>query len=233
MKKDFYDKQLYTISNYVFGFIQSSLYFAVCNILLILFFIFTTILPGQFNLLFLFISLIPLGPSLSALYSSVSKIVSEKDIYFSSHFWSFYKSNFLSSLKLWMIQLITLAILFIDLQYFYLNAPENNIHIIFAALIVIFILISFYSLPINSKFHIKLKDLYLLSFYYMLRKLPVTLLKVGTLVLTYYLANSISLLFLIFMPSAICFVFFIYDRYIFKEIEDRFSSSSKATSENL
>ena len=222
MKKDFYDKPLYTISNYVFGFIQSSLYFAVCNILLILFFTFTTILPNQFNLLLLFVALIPLGPSLNALYSSIGKILSERDIYFSSHFWSFYKNNFLSTLKLWLIQLIILAILFIDFQYFYLNAPENNIHIIFAALIAILILISFYALPINSKFHIKLKDLYILSIYYMLRKLPVTLLKVGTLVLTYYLANNISLLFLIFMPNVVCFVFFIYDRYIFKEIEDKF-----------
>jgi len=230
MKKDFYDKSLYTISNYVFGFIQSSLYFAVCNILLILFFVFTTILPSQFNLLLLFIALIPLGPSLSALYSSIGKIISEKDIYFSSHFWSFYKNNFLSTLKIWVIQLIILTILFIDFQYFYLNTPENNIHIIFGVLIIIFMLISFYSLPINSKFEIKLKDLFVLSIYYMLRKLPVTILKVGTLVLTYYLANNISLLFLIFMPSIICFIFFIYDRYIFKEIEDKFSSSKKDTS---
>lgn len=230
MKKDFYDKSLYTISNYVFGFIQSSLYFAVCNILLILFFVFTTILPRQFNLLLLFIALIPLGPSLSALYSSIGKIISEKDIYFSSHFWNFYKNNFLSTLKIWVIQLIILAILFIDFQYFYLNAPENNIHIIFGVLIIIFMLISFYSLPINSKFEIKLKDLFVLSIYYMLRKLPVTILKVGTFVLTYYLANNISLLFLIFMPSIICFIFFIYDRYIFKEIEDKFSSSKKDTS---
>ena len=227
MKKDFYDKSLYTISNYIFGFIQSSLYFAICNILLILFFIFTTIIPNQFNLLILFICLIPLGPSLGALYSSVGKIICEKDIYFSSHFWNFYKDNFVSNLKLWLIQLITVSVLFIDFQYFYLKTPEKGIHIVFAVFIIIALLINLYSFAINSKFEIKFKDLFILSTHYMIKKFPITILKVGAIFLAYYLSNNISITFLIFLPSIICLIFFYYDNHIFKEIEANFSSSNK------
>ncbi|MDR3598402.1 YesL family protein [Clostridium sp.] len=229
MKKEFYDKQLYTISNYIFGFIQSSLYFAVCNILLILFFIFTTIVPNQFNLLILFICLIPLGPSLGALYSTIGKIICEKDIFFSSHFWNFYKDNFVSYLKLWLAQLIIITVLFIDFQYFYLNVPEKGIHIIFAILIIITLLINLYSFPINSKFELRFKDLLILSIHYMIKKFPITILKSGAIVLSYYLSNNVSITFLIFMPSVLCLIFFYYDRHILMEIENKFGSSNETT----
>lgn len=219
MKKEFYDKSFYSISNYIFCFIQSSLYFAICNILLILFFILTAITPSNFNLLFLFICLIPLGPSLGALYFTISKIAREKDIYFSSVFLTSYKNNFVSCLKMWMIQLIIITVSFIDFQYFYLNMPEKGIHTLFMILIIISFIVGLYSFPINSRFELKLKDLFILSIYYMLKKFPITLLKVSTIILTYYLANNVSILFLFFMPSIICLIFFYYDRTIFAEIE--------------
>lgn len=227
MKKDFYDKKIYTLSNYIFGFIQSSLYFSICNILLILFFIFTTIYPSQFNLLLLFICLIPLGPSLGALYSTIGKIIFEKDIFFSSFFWTLYKNNFVSYLKLWLIHLIIVTVLFIDFQYFYLNVPEKSIHILFAILIIVSLSISLYSIPINSRFEIKLKDLFILSIYYMIKKLPITILKAFVIFLAYYLSNNVSIVFLIFMPSILSLIFLCYDKIIFFEIENRFVSSSE------
>lgn len=223
MKKEFYDKPLYSISNYILGFIQSSFYFAICNILLILFFVLTTITPSNFNLLFLFISLIPLGPSIGALYFTVSKTIREKDIYFFSVFWKSYKNNFTSCLKMWMIQLIIITISFIDFQYFYLNAPERGIHQIFIIILLISLIIGLYSFPINSRFELKLKDVFLLSAYYTLKKFPITILKVGAIILTYFLANNISITFLFFMPCIICIIFYYYDRNMFIEIEKKFN----------
>jgi len=227
MKKDFYDKSLYTIPNYILGFMQSSFYFAICNILLILFIIITAIYPNQFNLSILFICLIPLGPSLGALYSTTSKIIREKDIYFSSYFWNYYKNNFISNLKIWLIQLVMLTIFFLDLQYFYLNSPEKGIHIIFAILIIICLSLGLYCFPINSIFELKLKDLFLLSVYYMIRKFPITILKASSIGLTFYLSNNISIIFLIFMPSILCLLFFYYDKKIFLDIENKYVSSSE------
>jgi len=225
MKNEFYDKPIYTISNYIINFFLSSVYLSICNILLILFFIFTAIDPRNFSLLLLFICLIPLGPSLGALYSTIGKIIREKDIYFSSYFWSSYKNNFVSYLKLWLIELILLTILSIDFQYFYLNMPEKGIHIIFVVLIIISLVIGFYTFPINSRFEIKLKDLFIISIYYMIKKIPTTILKIAVIILTYYLSNKISIIFLIFIPNIICFIFFYYDKSIFTELETKFLSS--------
>lgn len=227
MNKDFYDKPLYTITNYFIGFLLSGLYLAICNILLILFFFFTFIYPDKFNIFILFIALVPLGPSLGALYSTMSKIIRENDMFFSSYFWNSYKKNFVSNLKLWLIELIPITILFIDFQYFYLNMPEKGIHIIFAVLIIILLVIGLYAFSINSRFEIKLKDLLLLSLYYMIKKFPITILKIAVIAFGYYILKIISIFFIIFMPSIICIVFYYYDRMIFSELEIRFLSSNK------
>ncbi len=231
MKKEFYDKPFHTISNYITEFFLSSIYLTICNILLILFFIFTAITPGKVNLVLLFISLIPLGPSLGALYCIIGKTIREKDIYFSSYFWSYYKNNFVSYLKLWLVELVTITILFIDFRYFYFNMPQKDIHIIFILLIIISLIIGLYAFPINSRFQIKFKDLLALSLYYMVKKFQITILKFAIIVLAYYLLKHISIVFIIFAPSIICFILLYYDKNMLTELEHKFiASDSKANS---
>lgn len=226
MKKEFYDKPLYSISNYVIAFSLSSIYMTLCNILLILFFIFTAISSDNFNLLLCFICLVPLGPSLGALYSTIGKVIREKDIYFSSYFWSTYKKNFISNLKLWMVELIVITILFIDFQYFYTRTPGNGVYIIFIALIAISLIVGFYAFAINSRFELKLKDLLVLSLYYMIKKFSVTILKVAVIVVGYFLFKNVSIVFLSFLPTIACGIFYFYDKVIFAELEAKFLSAN-------
>lgn len=220
--KEFYDKPIYAVTNYMIGFCLSSIYLAICNILLILFIILTAISPDNFSFLLLFICLIPFGPSLGALYSTIGKIIREKDIYFSSVFWNSYKKNFLSNLKLWLTELILITIFFIDFRYFYVNMPQTGIHIIIASLIVILLVAGLYAFSINSRFELKLKDLIILSLYFMIKKFPTTILKVIVLALAYYLLKSVSIVFLIFVPSIVCTIFTYYDKDIFREVESKF-----------
>ena len=222
--KEFYDKPIYAVTNYMIGFCLSSIYLAICNILLILFIILTAISPDNFSFLLLFICLIPFGPSLGALYSTIGKIIREKDIYFSSVFWNSYKKNFLSNLKLWLTELILITIFFIDFRYFYVNMPQTGIHIIIASLIVILLVAGLYAFSINSRFELKLKDLIILSLYFMIKKFPTTILKVIVLALAYYLLKSVSIVFLIFVPSIVCTIFTYYDKDIFREVENKFRS---------
>lgn len=226
MKKEFYDKPLYSISNYVIAFFLSSIYLTISNILLIVFFIFTAISADTFNLFLCFICLIPLGPSLGALYSTTVKVIREKDIYFSSYFWNTYKRYFVSNLKLWLVELVTITILFIDFQYFYLHTPGNGIYIIFVVLIVLSLVIGFYAFAINSRFELKLKDLLILSLYYTIKKLPVTILKIAVIVLGYFVLKNVSIVFLSFLPTIACIIFFYYDKVIFAELETKFLSSN-------
>ena len=103
--------------------------------------------------------------------------------------------------------------------------PQKGIHIIFALLIIISMVIGFYSFSINSRFELKLKDLFILSIYYMIKKFPTTILKTAVIVLAYYLLKYTSIIFLIFLPTIICFIFFYYDKKIFIELEDKFVDS--------
>jgi uncharacterized membrane protein YesL len=226
MSKEFYDKPLYSISNYVIAFVLSSVYLTICNILLILFFIFTVISTDTFSLLLCFICLIPLGPSLGALYSTTGKVIREKDIFFSSYFWNTYKKNFVSNLKLWLVELITITILFIDFQYFYLHMPENGLYIVFIVLIVLSFVIGFYAFALNSRFELKLKDLLALSLYYMIKKFPITILKIAVIVLGYFVLKNVSIVFLSFLPTIACTIFFYYDKGIFEELETKFLASN-------
>jgi len=228
MKKEFYDKPLYSISNYVIAFFLSSIYLTISNILLIVFFIFTAISADTFNLFFCFICLIPLGPSLGALYSTTRKVICDGDIYFSSYFWNTYKKNFVSNLKLWLVELVTITILFIDFQYFYLHMPENGIYMIFIVLIILSFVIGFYAFAINSRFELKLKDLLVLSLYYTIKKLPVTILKIAVIVLSYFVLKNVSIVFLSFLPTIACIIFFYYDKVIFAELETKFLSSNNS-----
>ena len=217
--KDFFDKPLYTIPNYIYNLLLGSIYFLICNPLLIFFYIVTFIDAKNFNFLFLFISLVPLGPSLTALYLSMSKLCIEKSLSISSYFFYSYKKNFKDSMKLWLIQLSVLLILSLDFFFFYIRMPKSGIHIIFFILGIYLLIVGLYAFPINSRFEMKLTDLIILSFYYTLKKFPITLFKTIVIGLVFKLSSYIPELLFILSPSIICLLFAYYDEPILKEIE--------------
>ncbi len=221
MKKDFYDKPIYIFTNYFVSFLQASIYFALSNILLIAYFVLSLINPDTFNLLILFLVLIPAGPSLGALYSMTGKSLREKDMFFASHFSKYYKLNFKSNLKIWLCILSISFILFIDFQYFYINKTSSGLYILFVILTAFLGLVLLYALPINSRFNIGLKDVFLTSIYYILKKFPITILKGAVIFLIYYFLKNISIIFMIFVPIPLCFIFMYYDNIFLKELENR------------
>lgn len=226
MFKDFYEKPIFTYSNYIFGFIQSSIYFLICNIFLVLFFIVTSYSTKAFSIATLFLCLIPMGPALGALYCIYSKLISEKDIFFASKYWYYYKIYFKSFFKIWIIELALLFIFTIDYEYFFFNYPNKLIQSMFIIMGIIIISIGFYAFAINSAFTFKLKDLFMLSVLYMIKKLPVTIMKLIILIFCFFLINSVKLILLPFIPPILCFIFYYFDRLFFDEIKSRFTKES-------
>ena len=218
--RDFFDKPIFTIPNYLLWILQGGIYFFITNILLVLFITVTTINPDSFSLILLFISLIPLGPSLSALSACNSEIIREKSISFSSYFFKSYKDNFLSTLKLWLIILSLFLLMFIDFQYFLLNMSKYGIHIIFEILSVYLFLLTLYAIPLNSRFELKIKDVFILSSFNIIKKLPITIFKAAILVGSIYLISKVNSLLIIVLPGLISFVFSYYDNLIFQSIEN-------------
>ena len=125
-QKEFYDKPLFSIINYITWLFLGGLYFILLNIPLIFFYTLTSYNASLFSIALLFICLIPFGPALGALYSTMAEIVREKDISFTSYFFNSYKTQFKSNFKLWFVELLLLTIFFVDFQYFYLNMSSGT-----------------------------------------------------------------------------------------------------------
>lgn len=223
MKKDFFEKPLFIIPNYLFNFVLTTLYFLLCNLLLIFFFIITSKVPNSFNFILLFITLIPFGPAFCTLYYCISKLITEKYIYSHSYFWNFFKDNFISLFKVWIIELIILLIFIADFQFFYINMPQTKLHFIFALFSIITISISLCTLCINTLFIFKTKDIFLLAIFYMTKKIPIILMKFIAIYLAYAAVNNISIILLPFMPGILCIIFFLYDITTIKEIKNKYT----------
>lgn len=223
-QREFYDKPLFSLANYIIWILQGGIYFIALNIPLIFFYTITSFDVSQFNIALLFICFLPFGLALGALYSTMGEIIREKDISFSSYFFNSYKNNFKSNLKLWLVQLILLTIMFVDFQYFYFNSPSIGLHIVFLILGIFILILGAYAFPINCRFKLKLKDLFALSFYYSIKKFPTTILKIIITLLVFFIASKLHVLLVLFIPSILCYVFSLYDRPIFEELEKRFEA---------
>lgn len=223
-QREFYDKPLFSLANYIIWILQGGIYFIALNIPLIFFYTITSFDVSQFNIALLFICFLPFGLALGALYSTMGEIIREKDISFSSYFFNSYKSNFKSNLKLWLVQLILLTVMFVDFQYFYFNSPSIGLHIVFLILGIFILILGAYAFPINCRFKLKLKDLFALSFYYSIKKFPTTILKIIITLLVFFIASKLHVLLVLFIPSILCYVFSLYDRPIFEELEKRFEA---------
>lgn len=224
MKKDFYDQPLFTISNYFIAYFLNSIYFSLCNILLIFFFLLIQVSSDNFSLFSLFVALIPLGPALGSLYCTMGKVVREKELFSSSYYWKSYKNNFLSFLKIWMFFLIVICILLFDFRYFYLNSSQSKLHWIFIIITIVFALLGTYAFSINSRFKITFKNLIILSISYMFKNFGTTILKFVIIGIKYYLTKYLSIGFLMFIPGIICMLFYYYDRSMLSEIEKKYLS---------
>lgn len=219
--RDFYDKPFFSIPAYIYNLFLAGFYFILCNILLLAFYTATLINPDAFNILLLFISLLPFGPALGALYSTMGELYREKTISVTSYYFSSYKNNFKDNMKLWIVQLSILLLLVVDFQLFYFNMPQFGLHIVVLLLAIFVLVIGLYAFPINSRFKLKLKDLVILSFYYSIKRFPVTLLKIAIVALVVMFSYKIPGPLLLFVPSLLCFLFMLYDNSVFKAIENQ------------
>jgi len=220
MKGDFYDSQAFSITNYIISYIQVSFYLIICNIIPITYLFLSILNPDIFGIGILFLTLIPTGPSIGALYSVVGRCLREKDMFFASQYFKYYKSNFKSCVKFWAIILILFFLLFFDYKFFSLD-EFSGAYMIFVFLGIVLGLTSLYAFPINSRFEISLKDLFLTSIYYMIKNMPYTFLKVVILFLSYTLFKKVSIFLVLFVPVALCFVLMFYDNNMLKEIEEK------------
>lgn len=188
------DRPLYKITQYIYYFFMINFYFIICNILF-----FVAFYLADFtikNILLFYVTLIPMGPSITAVLSTMGKLVREKDLSPTVDFFKAYKLNFVDTMKYWFIQLTILLILVIDIYYSINNS--NILSPVFLIFIIVCIFIMIYAFPIISRFEVKIKNLFIISIYSNFKFPKATLLNASTIIafgFIYFNLPSLSTLF--------------------------------------
>lgn len=222
-KKEFGEGAVFTITNYIWWFLLSNLYFGIMNIPFIFVF-FGSSMEGTSGLnLLLVLSLIPSGPALVALLSTMGKVVREKDADVTRDFFRAYKRNFFEALSYWSGILIVLSILYIDILYF--NTKPQLILLKYALMGIglIIISISFYMLAIISRFYLKGKDVIKISLYYAVKKIHITILNWGFLIGLFAILMKVSnAIFILMGWSIFAFLIMFNMKSVLAEIEEKY-----------
>lgn len=229
-KREFGEGPINTITNYILCFLLSNFYFFLMNIPLV--YITTVLLangknplPSGFGVIVL-LCCIPIGPAVTALCSTMGKLVREKDIVVTKTFFKAYKQSFLQSLFLWTIELIILVSAYVNLNYFKANHYSNIITIFMYIIIIYVVTISLYAFPIVSRFYLKSKDVLKFSIYYTFKKVNVTILNIGTIVFAGYIILNIANFILLFIISITCYIIMYNEQKVLAEIEERIQSDN-------
>lgn len=194
MYKSILDRPIYQVTKYVYYFFIVNFYFILTSLpFLIIFFIADFTFQ---NILLFYLALVPMGPSITAILSTMRKLTVEKEIRPTIDYFTAYKRNFSMTIKYWMIQLTILLILAIDI--FYSTNRANMLSPIFFILMIVCFFIMMYAFPILSRFEVKIKNLFIVAIYSNFKFLKVTILNATTIAMfgfIYWTFPSISVLF--------------------------------------
>src|SRR3954447_1545611 len=165
-KRQFGEGTLFSVTNHIYWLLMTNIYFIISNAIFLFFFM--TLEPTFSNITLYFLALILTGPSISALFYSIGKLIREKELSPLKDFFHGYKINFKDTMKFWLPLLFVLYILFVDLHYFNSTPSIMNtvLAIVFLIAIILVIIIVMYVFLINAGFKLRLKDIWKLSIYY-------------------------------------------------------------------
>jgi len=159
--KDITKTKLYNILQYVYYFLTTNILFLIMNLI---FFIGQLYIPLSISsILLYFLILIPSGPSITALFFTMRKLIIEKNISVARTFFRAYKENFGESMRYWLVQLTIFTVLFVDLL-FVLDKGYTLLAIVISLVLIVLVVLTINSFLVLSTFEVSLKNLYIFSF---------------------------------------------------------------------
>jgi uncharacterized membrane protein YesL len=225
--RQFGEGLLFSLTSHIYWLIMTNIYFILCNGLFLFFFM--TLEPSFSNITIYFLALIPTGPSISALFFSIGKLIREKDLSPLRDFFHGYKINFKDTMKFWLPLLLVLYILFVDLQYFNSNSTTINdiLSVLFSIAIILMIVLVMYAFLINAGFTFRLKDIWKLSVYYSFTKLKITFGNIGIVIILLFLSSIVSDFLIVFAASLVCYLFMLNSKEVIEHIKINFTDSQE------
>lgn len=188
---------------YLHFFFLSSIYFAMCNILLILSLYLFEI--KFYNLFIFFIASILTGPALVALSSFINKIIYNEPFGVTKDFFTGYKNNFVLSLKLWLPLLVIAFVIIFDLKLCFINSKFLFLIMPLSIMLIIDIILASYSLVLISKYNIKIIDVIKLSFYLLIKNPFTSIMNLVIILLSIFILFNSKSIITLFIISISCF----------------------------
>jgi len=190
------ERPIFIMIHYLYLFLLNNLCFLLSNGLF--FFVYLT-MDLKFDYIgLLFISLIPMGPAFGAVFYTMGKLVREKEISPIQDYLKGYKQNFKISLGYWSGQLLLLFILVVNIRYISVSGEMSSFLLFFMIFFLFVLVLNLYAFPILTRFEMKLKNLYLVSAFYLFKYWKLTLFNLTTVIsfsLIYYQFPLLSFLF--------------------------------------
>ena len=226
-KNAFGEGTFFGLTNHIYALLMTNIYFVLSNIIFLFFFI--TLEPTFSNITIYFLALIPTGPSISALFYSIGKLIREKELSPLNDFFHGYKINFKDSMKFWLPLLFVLYILFVDLQYFNANPTTINsvLSVVFIIGIILTMIVLMYAFLITAGFRFRLKDIWKLSIYYIFKKVKITLGNIGIIFITLFLTTITSNFLILFIASLVSYLFMLNNKEVLEDIKVNFCEPEK------
>lgn len=219
MRDSFSIDRFFTFSNYVIWFFLGNLYFILCNIPLTAYFINIRTKNINSSLLLFSICLIPIGPSLTALFYTMGKLVRNKDINLTKDYFSSYRKNFFQSLVICCIQVAIFMMLYTNIQFFKNTSYGYIIIPFFYAVIFLVVLMTFYIYPLISRFYMKNLDLIKASLVITITKPLITIGNIIIILFAMMLIDLKASYSILFIASITCYLVIFFERDLLKSLE--------------
>lgn len=219
-ERDFTEKGFYKFSNYLWWFLISNFCFIVVNLPLIIAIFLYPGLSVILRQLGMSIGLLFTAPAASALFSTMGKLVRNKDLEAAKDFFKAYKTNFLQSIFIGALHVLILNVLYIDAIYFR-QSSIPLISYIFYFLLIYAVALSTFIFPILSRFYLKTKDIFILSIMYSVKKIAFTIANLLIMIFVGYIIINVSTLPILFIFSISAFIMMQWQNKVLEDIEDK------------
>lgn len=222
-KREFGEGPFHLITNLIFWFVLSNIYFIICILPFAIYVILTLMTEDPLQsfketTLILYVLSLFVGPALAALYSTMGKFIREQDLEPTKDYFKYYKMNFKQSFIVWGIQMTANFLMYINMIFYDQFSFGTYIKPVIIIMLVLINFLSLVSLPILSRFYFKLKDLYKCSFYYGIKKIYAIVGNVVIFFVLYIILAYISQLLLFVFSIFAYFVMLVYTPML-KDIE--------------
>lgn len=219
-KKEFGDGPIFIATNYIWWFLVGNFYFWLLNMPMLLVVLGIIYTMGSDNTVLFIITLLPMAPALTALLSTMGKVIREKDINMTKEFFKAYKTNFFDSAIFGLFEVLILLILYFDRVYFQTISSNSILQMVILVLAIIFLaIINFYILPIVARFYLKKMQIVKLAIFYFFRRIHVAAAALAILYALWTISLKGGSIILLFSASILCYIVMLFHTNTLKEIE--------------